>query len=171
MQYLARQSISNHERGIVLVMALVMLVLLTLTALTAITASSLEEKMTYNTQDRNVAFQAAETTLVAAENWLHSQGNSVTASEPGVYNPATPSNPLYANGNWISSTIPVSYPCTPTLSTGCGNSLNDVNTQPTYIIEIMGPIDAVPHIEYRITARGTGSRDTSVVMLQSTYIQ
>lgn len=49
-----------NQHGMALIMALVILLILTILGVTAMTTSSLEEKMSGNTQEQNRAFQAAE---------------------------------------------------------------------------------------------------------------
>lgn len=54
------------QRGIALVMALVMLMILTMLGLTAMSTSSLEEKMSGNIQESTRAFEAAESGISSA---------------------------------------------------------------------------------------------------------
>ncbi len=53
-------SLPPAQRGMALIMALVILLILTILGVTAMTTSSLEEKMSGNIQEQNRAFQAAE---------------------------------------------------------------------------------------------------------------
>lgn len=161
----------KRERGVALVMAMVFLMLLTIVALASVNSSSLEEKMAGNTQDRNIAFQAAETALVKAEEWIRTQPSAPATASPstGLYDPSSTTTPVWNTANlWTSANV-VRYPCTPTTPSGCGTGLERVGTQPKYIIEIMGV--AGSNRVFRITARGTGASDNSVVMLQSTFIR
>ena len=83
--------------------------------------------------------------------------------------------------NWNGANVVV-YPCNPSDGTpnsssscvgGSRTTVSKVATQPKYIVERMGPVDSsTPNtIAYRITARGTGSSNAAVVMLQSTYVR
>lgn len=56
---------ANRQRGTVLVVALVLLLVLTLLGVTAMNTTTLEERMAFNSQEINRAFQAAETGLDA----------------------------------------------------------------------------------------------------------
>ena len=56
-------SFPARERGAAMVIALVMLLVLTLLATASARMTLMEERMTGNTQDRNIAFQAAEAGL------------------------------------------------------------------------------------------------------------
>jgi len=53
----------NHERGAVLVIALLFLTILTILAVTAMTATTFEERLAGNARDTAIAFQAAEAAL------------------------------------------------------------------------------------------------------------
>jgi type IV pilus assembly protein PilX len=177
----------HNQRGVALIMALVFLTLLTLIGVTAMSTTSLEEKMATNTRDRNLAFQAAETALLAAETWM-----AGLASEPGGgtwadatrgrydFDPAA-IDPIWETNIWDGTNI-VAYPCTPDDTTpsdstscvaGTKTEISKVARQPRYVVEKMGVADAtVPNtFAYRITARGTGSSNAAVVMLQATYVR
>ncbi len=64
-----------NQRGMALIMALVILLILTILGVTAMTTSSLEEKMSGNIQEQNRAFHAAES------------GISKVVLDPNAYNP------------------------------------------------------------------------------------
>ncbi len=53
-------SLPNRQRGVVLLVSLMLLLMLTVLALTATNRSTLQERMAANSQDSNLAFQAAE---------------------------------------------------------------------------------------------------------------
>ncbi|NOS73875.1 MAG: hypothetical protein HOP36_04915, partial [Methyloglobulus sp.] len=59
--------LSKSQSGVVLIISLIMLLLLTLVGLTGMQNIGLEEKMAGNMRDSNLAFQAAESALVAGE--------------------------------------------------------------------------------------------------------
>jgi type IV pilus assembly protein PilX len=165
-------------------MALVFLLLLTILGIAALNTTSLEEKMAHNVKDRNLAFQAAESALIVAENWIYTQvGKPVFPNNPiGLYTPVTSdtdADPNWKDSTWSTNNV-VTYPSTPGLTVS--GSLGKIQTQPKYIVEDMGEIpesggSLVLTSSYkgkgttvvRITARGTGGTDAAVVMLQSTY--
>lgn len=62
----------QKQSGVVLVVSLIMLLVLTLIGTISAQTSSLEEKMVGNIRDRNLAFQAAESALLAGEYYLRS---------------------------------------------------------------------------------------------------
>ena len=174
----------DRQKGFVLIMALVFLALLTIIGVTAMSTTSLEEKMAGNMKDRNIAFQAAETALLAAERWYETQTTKPVFPDTahGLY--VTDSTSAVSNWNAVnwSSTNVVTFPCTPTTTSSCGSGVVKINTQPKYIIEDLGELpeekgSLVLPTDYkgkgrtlaRITARGTGGTDAAVSMVQSTY--
>ncbi|MCR4302391.1 MAG: PilX N-terminal domain-containing pilus assembly protein, partial [Sulfuricaulis sp.] len=100
-----------RQRGVVLVMSLVFLVLLTILGITTLNMTSLEEKMAGNTKDRNLAFQATESALLAGENTVGSAimvnavVASVTITNDGLHKPSTTSTPIWdeSTGVWSGS--------------------------------------------------------------------
>lgn len=64
----ARPSGYRHERGTVLIMSLVILLILTLLGVTAMGTSSLQQKMSGNTQEVTRALEAAESGVIKVAN-------------------------------------------------------------------------------------------------------
>jgi type IV pilus assembly protein PilX len=167
---------SANQQGVALIMALVFLLMLTLLALTAMNTAALEEKMAQNTGDKTVAFQAAESALIAGELWIAGQLNKP------VFDPANTSDGLHLRSltgtpMWDESTGVWSG-----TDTFAYTGLTGVSAQPRYLIEDLGEItdnkgSLVLPINYkssgknlfRITARGRGATDTAVAVVQSVY--
>jgi type IV pilus assembly protein PilX len=167
------QGTMQAQHGTTLIMTLVFLLLLSLLGITAMSTSTLEEKMTGNTKDLNLSFQAAETALRAAEVWVESTTVATDLNvnnANGIYDPSTTGTEVWDTVTWTGSSNLVVYPGTP--GTTASGSLGDVNTRPKYIIEKL-TTESLPgsgtRITVRITARGTGASDNTVSMVQSTY--
>lgn len=164
------------QRGVALVLALIFLLLSTMLAVTAVTTSLLEERMAGNMGNSNVAFQAAESALVAGEVWIGSQINKP------VFDPANGTDGLHLRS--LTST-----PAWDT-STGVWSSadvftyagLNGVAAQPAFIIEDLGEIadtkgslvmpsnyKSTGKNLFRVTARARGSEKSAMLQLQSVY--
>lgn len=172
----------RQQHGVVLVVALVLLLTLTVIAVGSMGTSNLEQKMSANMRDRQVAFQAAEAALREGER--HVQNNNLP--ESSFTNACT-------NGLCL---------CTRTMIPACGEYWTDttldvwntsgkhrtyagtqLGAQPArYIIEYRGQlcgdgsISCTTHtasdpIMYRITAIGYGQSTAARVMLQSTYLK
>lgn len=164
------------EEGTVLIMAMTFVLILSLIGVTSMTTTALEEKMAGNMSDKNIAFQAAESALVAGEVWIGSQMNKPvfdpTNGIDGLHLPSTTSTPVWddSTGIWSSNDL-FSYP-----------ALNIVSAQPTYLVEDLGQIPdsggslvlpanykASGKNVFRVTARASGTSAAAVAMLQSVY--
>lgn len=66
----------KYQKGVVLVISLIMLALLSIIGVAAMQATGLEEKMAGNMRDRNIAFQAAEAGMRDAENDILGRGTA-----------------------------------------------------------------------------------------------
>lgn len=168
-----RLSTARSQRGVALLMGLIMLVLLTLIGVTAMQVTGLEERMAGNMRDRDLALQAAEAALRRAEQVL--QGASLPAFDgTSCYHPTQSytNAPLRDTVDWGTTSIQT---CAVT------TALAAIAEQPRYLIEALPSIPAsgtggsakfgaLPDIGvYRITARGVGGTTTAVVMLEGTY--
>jgi len=94
--------LQQRQRGIVLVVSLVLLLLMTLIGVTAMQTVTLDERMVGNAHQRNVAFQAAEAGLRAGESHILTEGDRLVldGTVPGVvdrWHNSAPSPP--ADGN------------------------------------------------------------------------
>ena len=170
----------QHSRptqgGTVLIMAMTFVLILSLIGVTSMTTTALGEKMAGNMGDKNIAFQAAESALLAGEVWIGSQMNKPvfdpTDGTDGLHLPSTTSTPVWddSTGVWSSNDL-FSY-----------SALNNVSAQPTYVIEDLGQIPdnggslvlpanykATGKNIFRVTARANGASNTSIAMLQSVY--
>jgi len=167
----------RRERGTVLVLALILLVVLAALATGAMTTSVLEQRMSANAEDRNTAFQAAETALRSGEGYL--QGFIGVPPPPtGTANcsPAPCVASMYASWPWgtAGQTLKV------TTST---SSFSNTASPPEAVIEDMGDHQTDDSFQvqeytttppsysrfYRVTARGEGRTSEAQAMVQSVY--
>jgi type IV pilus assembly protein PilX len=169
---------TSGQRGVVLVVALLLLLILTLIGLAASRGSWLELRMAGNTQDKDVAFQAAEAALVNCENIL-TRDVLPTFSRPGTDGyfkiDGTENTPARQRTAWGDSDS-IGY-SGPALKDTAGNGI--VAQPPRCIIEQLPPRPpaggsiasdtANVTVMYRVTARAVGASKGSVVLLQTTY--
>lgn len=171
-----------QQQGVALIMAMVFLLLLTLIGVTAMNTTSLEEKMAGNMTDKTRSFQAAESALITAENWIKGLISKPVFPTNGIglYTTATGATPVWDSLDWSGTANLVVYPDTPAGPASGG--LNLVKTQPKYIIEDMGEVPEVGgsislsssykgkgNTVVRITAYGSGATDAATTLLQTTY--
>ena len=159
-----RSSRLKKQSGVILVVSLVMLLLLTLIGMTGAQVTSLEEKMAGNVRDKNVAFQAAEATLLAAERFILNNPTGST-TYPDVaggallgMNVAEPTDYFDAS-NWTGGH-------SSTTDAGFGANFG-LPSEPRYIIKKIFQNGAVN--TFRITARATGKNPGTQVILQEIY--
>ncbi len=67
----------RHQSGAALVIALVFLLLMTMLSTSTMRGATMQERMAGNTRDYNIGFQAAESALREAENYLRTNINTL----------------------------------------------------------------------------------------------
>lgn len=173
----------NNEKGMVLLVTLVMIALMSVIAISAIRGSNLQEAMAGNYHDRSVAFQSAEAGLRLAEKFITVNGKTA------VFNGT---NGLYEDQNLPAATVGNVKKWTASQWQSNSKSLtsSDIDLKlpvyPQYVIERITSEAAVSPTSssvefgddeeigttstyYRITSRGFGVTGTSEVILQSTF--
>jgi type IV pilus assembly protein PilX len=180
----------RNARGFSLITILVMLVVLMSLALAGMNSGIVQERMAGNARDRNVALQAAEAALRDAEADIEANltASSAFVSDcteglclpPSMTSANATSQPLWQTIDWAASAGKSRAYGSATGAT----ALPGVGSPPRYIVERLPPlppssgtsaslassVDDAPQA-FRITARGTGVRASTVVILQSTYIK
>lgn len=162
----------RHD-GSALIVSLLILLVMTLIGITAVSTSGLEERMAGNVRDEQVAFQSAEIALRAAEVDIENLASTAGFNGTNGQYPKDSSLDISPDSSlWTGSNSKV-----------YSGTLGDEKSAPRYVIEELGSqgksdpviggygtstgIGAVT--SFRITARGTGISDNSVVILQSYY--
>ncbi len=168
----ARLARCKHQSGVVLAISLIMLVLLTLIGLSAMQTTTLQEKMSGNMLDKNIAFQAAESALKAAEASLAGPGALpafVDAGTGGGYseNSTIPTaTAILTDAFWTDN--PVAQSTVTTLGNGIDTPQYIIQSLPVICLGFCPP-DPLK-TPYRITVRATGRSNNTVVILQSIYL-
>jgi type IV pilus assembly protein PilX len=160
-------------RGATLAVSLIILLIVTILGISAITATLFQEKMAANTQDNMLAFEAAETGLTEAQDWITQQTTPPTAEATCSTSPCV--HPL--DGSLAFELLPPSW--WSSNATASNTSLPNVSTPPYFFIELLQFIPDSPVLNqsmtqnqgiyyYQITVRGTGSTSDSTSIIQST---
>jgi type IV pilus assembly protein PilX len=181
-----------RERGISLVLTLVLMIATLGLGVAVMGVNAMEERMIASTKDRDLALQAAEAGLRDAEQDIASNVSPSTAFTDTCTNGlCTPPSQRDALGALASSPVDDarlgfdwSIGANVRLYgqyTG-GAQFPSVAQQPRYVIEkfsylgtpagesvVLGSEPTAPGVGYRITARATGARPETVVILQSIY--
>ena len=173
----------GSQRGISLLMSLLLLVVLSIATVAAIQTGGLQERIAGNTRDRTTAFNAAESALRDAESYLEATLNLpvFNGGTTGHYRmnsfgslaltllPATTKVDATNPDVWRDPAM-INFIKTQGIEYGTLTgkpALTDVAVQPRYLIEEMQP-ESGKFVSYRVTALATG-RDASLVVLQSYY--
>ena len=174
----------TKQKGSVLILSLMILVVLTIIGVSSMSSTSLQERMAGNFRDREIAFQSAEMALAFAENYVSSTINTANLGDAdGYYNTysgPTSKNAFTGDGSSIANWW------TGTDSQILSTTIDEVRTQPRFTIEAREEIGdnsgtsinigaygestgGGKITSFRVTARGTGKSDSTVVILQSNY--
>lgn len=176
-QFLNKRPIQQQrQRGVVLIVCLVMMVLMTIVGMAGIRVISTQERMVTQAFDRTLSFQAAESALREIERRIETVGRPEPIPSTPCALMGSP-NPIMVCGlitttvpRWKSTTFTDWAPASPN---GAGN----FEVTPQYFVEYLGDtfpcaIDSAVSstcLRYRITARANPSSERSTVMLQSIY--
>ena len=165
------------QDGSVLIVSLIILVAMTLIGITAMRTTVLEEKMAGNMRNKEIAFQAAEATLRAAERYIQNNVISTVSFDndgsDGLYN--NDDVRIWENINWtdadsleysdFDSSFNVASP--PRFVVQHLSTTGDSNK---VVVDNIGEGTGGGNVEtFLITARGTGTTDNAVVYIQSTW--
>jgi type IV pilus assembly protein PilX len=159
----------HQQRGLALIVGLILLTLICILSLAGMRGIGIQEQMARNLRDRNLAFQAAESALRAAEEAL--QANPSLGSTAV----ATGADPAWWRDCWAGT-----IPNCPTLTTlDIDLQQWGVAARPGYRIERLsagnyGSLAADESVSSaplnRITALGVGGTAQAVVILQTTFM-
>src|SRR6185312_1801849 len=179
------------QRGVALVVALILLVVITLVGLAAVSGTIMQQKMSSNFYDRDVAFQAAEAALRQAQVAIGA-ATSGAAAPAGFYDCSPPApNGTGENNPFNDSNVTATATNIVTVSNTDYSAGAMAASQPQYIVQYMGkfalPTPPVRQLSgcsgylpcsppglvdfYRITARSgpADSNGRASVTLQSVY--
>lgn len=168
----------RKQKGVTLIVALIFLGVLTLLGVTAAQVTGQEERMSGNARNRDLAFQAAEAALQAAEKSLSTLPGTFPAATvetpggSGMYTFALcmPNSQAFWAGSGDKDCANASKSAFDWGATNAAIALTGVAgvaSQPQYIVEKMPNLAGAKR--YRVTARGVGGEASAVVILQAVY--
>jgi type IV pilus assembly protein PilX len=175
----------NTSNGSVLVVSLLVLLVLTILGVTALDTTVMEERMSSNTRQRNLAQQAAETALKDAEQWLsNTAGNVVIQSHITKF---TGADELY-DGTVSSRSLTWDINDSDSWDSGNSQAVTSLSAFPSdasvipgaprYVIEYVGRVGDPPlnftdpdlrEFAFRVVAIGWGPDKDTKVVLSSTF--
>lgn len=147
-----RAHLPKGQQGVTLIVAMIFLAILALLGVTVAQTTQLEERMAGNTRDRDLAFQATE----AALTWASMQ-NMTTLSGGATINTAANDDAVFWNAfAWAGATQLTGA------NIGIANGV--LAAYPQLVVERRGTSN-----RYRVTSRGVGATNNTVVILQAEY--
>jgi len=176
--------ISRHsERGVALIVGLVILAVLSLIGVAAFSVTTQEERMAGNSRDRIRAFEAAEASLRDCENAAATGGPAIFGTAVGMYVAPTSSA---ATAGWVAENQPETFWQNQTnqvrqLTTFAGFTTTNGNAfAPSCVAELItlqpvqlspgSPLSSVTAVNIaHVTAHGYGVNPNTVVSLESYY--
>lgn len=166
----------RKQSGAVLIVSLVFLLVVTLIAVASMRSTTLQEKMAGNTRDRNLAFQAAESSMREAEMFVEgisSLGNFNGTG--GLYGRTDAEPSFYGGTTWSDGTSYVTAGAT----YGAYEAPRYYIKHFTTVVGTEGAMNMSGYGDnkgtgdvtiFRITGRGTGGgADSAEVILRSQY--
>jgi type IV pilus assembly protein PilX len=166
-----RTGASDDQRGIALIVGLVILAVLSMIGVAAFSISTQEERMAGNSRDRMRAFEAAEAALRACEDFV-ATGQPFDGTVPGLYT-APPDSSTQPHAEKVHWNVDAELHIDPALA----NPNHEWSKQPACIAEsfqvqrgtiVLGqpvPMTSIAHI----VAQGYGLNTNTVVRLESYY--
>jgi type IV pilus assembly protein PilX len=170
-----------RQRGVTLVIALLLLLAVTLLGLASMRGTGMQERMSANMYDRAIAFQAAESSLREAETLLATgAAGPFDGTVGGLYAKPTPGGDTFLN-RWED---PATVWATATVWWEAADAETHAKAAgvPQYLIEHLGLWPSTPDCDsvttiasdclrprFRITARSAPVAGRPVVLLQTTY--
>jgi type IV pilus assembly protein PilX len=176
---------SRTQGGAVLVVSLIILLVLTVLAVSMSQTARLQERMTGNMRDSDVAFQSAEAALRDGESFLSSFDDApgqctapVSTADCDVFEPgALDTIDLRVDLSfWNTNEFEYGVDGTKEIFNGGGSGTED----PSYVLEVEDfvrddmskpPTSDNGRYFYRVTSQSTGMTDTARAVLQSTYAE
>lgn len=172
-----------RERGAAMVIALIMLLVLTLLATASGRMTLMEERMTGNTQDRNIAFQVAEAGLRAGEGQAQLPTlPNFDANQNGLYVPAAPGAvPVWEAVDWSDENDVMMYEDAEAVPELLGDAPGMLSQAAVSLVIEQLPRIATPGeslvaddsvddaLFFRVTSRGVGVSGNANVTLQTTF--
>lgn len=175
----------HKSSGSVLIISMLLLLVLTILGVTALDTTVMEERMSSNTRQRNLAHQAAETALKDAEQWLTNAAGNVVfqshiskfAGSDELYDSTIAARALDWDVNDTSAWSTANSEAVTTLSS-FPNDASIIPGAPRYIIEYVGRVGDPPldfttpdkrDFAFRVIAIGWGPDKTTKVVLSSTF--
>jgi type IV pilus assembly protein PilX len=171
----------NKQTGTVLILSMIILLVMTIIGLSSMSSTIMEEKMSQNVRDTNLAFEAAEAALRDSGRWLNNQVREPVPMAPDGCS-GSPCDVYLTNAfNDEFFKNPASWTDDDTREYQTADKdFPEVSDDPKYVIEYQAfiPDSLVRGYEaptgqnvYRATARGTGKSTAAQAIVQDSFVK
>lgn len=169
---------AQRQRGVALLVVLMLLLVMTLLGLASLRGTLLEERMSASIFDRGLMFQAAEAALRQGE------ARAAASKKSDYTTPCTSTSGLCGipNPTKADQYVDLWLSAAPPYFAGSEVNSGGIKVTPEYFVEYMGDAPNWPGCDrerpiqagcmgprYRITARAGGMADRAEVLLQTSY--
>lgn len=165
---------AGHERGAVLVTAMLLLLVLTVIGVTVMQLSRLQERMAGNSRDVNLSFQASEAALRSGEKYISDQESRPIPCSDGTCDVWLEGSLVGAIANkdadwWEENGKAFSLGTIEGLAEDPKAVVEELGFVRTDGGVVMGQDPPDGRDFYQVTARSTGGSGQAEIVLQSTY--
>lgn len=166
---------THNQSGVTLVVSLIILIALTILGLTTMQSTRTEVSMAGNLREYGITFNAAEAGLSNAESFVDGtiSKNVYTDPDSGLYYKTDEDPDYFSNATWIASQdASITLPHVVEQPKFVVKYLGDRSQNEAASLNIGGYGSGQPGItvsNFRITAKGFGQTNHSVLYVQSNY--
>ncbi len=167
------RSLSSNQRGVVLIVSLLLLLVMTILALSISQTTTLEERMAGNTRDQELAFQGSEAGVRAGEERLDAAADPVSCTSlascdslvQGTFSGVDLSQ---KDDTWWSANG-AEY------GASGSHDITEVSQDPKYIVRVRGRLSDSLEVGsqkvtyYEVTSRSYGKTTNSQAVVQTIY--
>jgi type IV pilus assembly protein PilX len=180
MRNLLMNSSVSQQKGAVLIVSLILLLVMTILAVSGSQLVKLQERMSGNIRDADIAFQSAEASLRDTEEYVE-----LLASWPTACTTVGAGCNMYETGALVSQNLSTTNDTFWTTygreyRTASTKDITEAYSDPRSLVERLGSVcdtaeGACPESEalfyFRVTARAQGGTQTADARLESTYVR
>ncbi|MCF6236725.1 MAG: PilX N-terminal domain-containing pilus assembly protein [Gammaproteobacteria bacterium] len=176
--FAGKTPLAKVQAGASLIISLMLLVVLTLLGLSGMQSTIMQERMSSNSRDTMLAFQAAESAVREGESWINSQ-----IQAPGTVNScaSAPCDIFKLNATDLTNMTDKSLSWWQSNGRNYSSTLNGLAASPRFIVEqnstsrgslVMGTGQSrSQRVIYRVTAQGIGGTDTAQSIIETMYAE
>lgn len=161
----------RRQRGVVLVLSLLVLLMLTLLALFSMRQAALQERLAGNSRNLDLAFQAAEAALRGGEKQIEDNPGTDPVATKGWYHFALEPSPAWTDpAAWdAKANTHITHPVVEGVAQAPGFAIEQIPPVPDPGGDLEAGGVRPPSGVFRVSAIGYGGNGAARVILQTTF--